>query len=501
MGNRYRFNLIKNISITLTLLILTSCGSTSEFTSNVDSSLDSSISPSDGILESSLILKNTDEFKEEWSLNSTGTQKILVVPVVFKGETDFTSEQLDLLNKAFFSSNLSSINDNYYYSVNEYYTKSSFNKLNIEGEVTSTLYLDDTVADVEESGLYFPGVPALSLYNSTSYSDSLFKEYDSDNDGYIDATVFVYSNASSSRSGNFWAWVNTFASNADISRPIAKRHMWVGIDFLTSDEYSIDAHTLIHETGHLFSLRDYYPSDNNYLALGGTSMMDYNILDLDPYSKMLLNWIDPIYYDFKNYSKITVDLKPFENSNNVLLINPSWNHSVMDEYLLVEFYTPNGLNYLDSKTKYQNRPIGYSKPGIKIYHIDSRIAKCKLISTEYYSSLNFEEYVNEIPTTKSSDDIYYVIGASNSNSDSRTNAKRTGTYKQIALVENKEYSSIFTGTASDDSSLFYEGDSFNSKNSIFFTKNKWNNGEEMYISISVNSLSNNNANLTITIGE
>ena len=319
--------------------------------------------------------------------------------------------------------------------------------------------------------------------------------FDQDKDGYIDAVVFVYSSQTSESSGNFWAWVSTFDAEPNLIRPQFARHMWVGLDFFSTSSYEIDAHTIIHETGHLFGLRDYYPNDNYNVALGGHSMMDYNISDHDPYSKMLLSWLDPIYYDFKNYKKVTLNLKTFEENNQVLLLNNSWNHSVMDEYLLIEYYTPTGLNELDAKNKYDSRPLGFTKNGIKIYHVDSRIAKCHYDKTQY--AVVFDEYVNEIPE-KYDDNIYYLVGASNNNQDSRTDASRQGRYKQVALIENKQYNKLQAGESADDDSLFYEGDVFDSSTSPYLLNGNWNNGTSINFTVSIDKLTSEYATITIS---
>ena len=325
-------------------------------------------------------------------------------------------------------------------------------------------------------------------------SNEFFQSYDQDKDGYVDGVVFVYSSPISDRTGNFWAWVANFATEMNLNRPTFFRHMWCGIDFFYRGGYDVDSHTIIHETGHLFGLRDYYPSDNYNLALGGHSMMDYNISDHDPYSKMLLSWAEPTYYDFKKNNKITINLSAFQNTNQFILLNTDWNHSIMDEYLLVEYYTPTGLNELDAKYQYDNRPLGFTESGIKIYHVDSRIARCHYSEQTY--SILFDEYVDEIPETHD-EGIYYLIGASNNNEDSRTDASRQGRYKQISLIENKPYNQLQSGMSADNDSLFKVGDIFDSSNSAYLLNGKWNSGEDISFTLRVEQINEENATLTI----
>lgn len=452
------------------------------------------IQSSESITNHNLTLENTDEFKEAKSLSALGTQKLLVVPVQFQGEREFNQEDLTRIQKAFFQKDLSTSEGKNYYSVSEFYSQSSLGQLSFNGEVTDVLKVPFTVEEMTSDGNYFPGVPAQYMMDSSSYPSSYFQDYDTDKDGYVDAVVFVYSSPTSERTGNFWAWVANFATDPNPSRPTFFRHMWVGIDFFHKGGYEVDAHTVIHETGHLLGLRDYYPSDNYNLALGGHSMMDYNISDHDPYSKMLLSWAEPTYYDFTKHSSITVDLPAFEGSNQFILLNTDWNHSVMDEYLLLEYYTPTGLNELDAKTQYDTRPQGFTESGIKVYHVDSRIAKTHYDSRLYTTV--FDEYVDEIPETKEKD-VYYVIGASNSIESSRTDASRNGRYKQIALVENKTYNQLQSGVAADNDSLFQVGDSFDSSKSAYLLNGKWNKGGEISFRFHVDSMNEDHATLSI----
>jgi len=475
MKNTYKFIFL------IFSLALTGC--------NPDSAL---LYQKEGITNSELTLKNTSYFKDNKSSLALGTQKILVVPCTFKGERAWTSEMLDVVNKVFFAPNLSK-EDQAYFSLREYYDLSSGHKLNIIGEVAEVLEVPYTLAELENEK-YLPGVPAAEFVKKYENA-GILKEYDTNKDGYLDNIVFLYSTPKTDNNGNFWAWVSNFSITADKENPRPFRHMWCGYDFLTNEMYRYDGHTPIHEFGHMLGLRDYYPSDNGYVALGGQNMMDYNILDHDPYSKMLLEWSDPLYYEIPEDKEITIDLKAFQGSNQFVLLNNSWNHSVMDEYLLIEYYTPTLINSFDSKTAYLNRPQGLSKAGIKIYHVDSRLAKCKKEGTE----LSFVSYTETIKD----DDFYYIIGASNNVNDSYTDAKRPGRYKQITLIENKETNNLQAGYNADNDSLFYEGDVFDSTISNYFpNKNAFNNGEKLNLEIIVNSLKDDCANITIKhIGE
>ena len=151
------------------------------------------IQSSESITNHNLTLENTDEFKEAKSLSALGTQKLLVVPVQFQGEREFSQEDLTRIQKAFFQKDLSTSEGKNYYSVSEFYSQSSLGQLSFNGEVTDVLKVPFTVEEMTSDGNYFPGVPAQYMMDSSSYPSSYFQDYDTDKDGYVDAVVFVYS--------------------------------------------------------------------------------------------------------------------------------------------------------------------------------------------------------------------------------------------------------------------------------------------------------------------
>jgi hypothetical protein len=99
-------------------------------------------------------------------------------------------------------------------------------------------------------------------------------------------------------------------------------------------------------------------------------MMDYNIIDHNGYSKFALGWTNP--YIVTGDADIT--LSPASSSGQSILLSAAWNGSPFDEYLLLELYTPDGLNEKDSTAAYPgNGRRGFTIPGIRMYHVDSRL--------------------------------------------------------------------------------------------------------------------------------
>ena len=143
----------------------------------------------------------------------------------------------------------------------------------------------------------------------------------------------------------------------------------------------------------MLGLDDYYSYDydaynKNYdTPVGGIDMMDMNIGDHDSYSKYLLGWIDPLviteeYLKSNDYELTLNSLCDVSTNRNKAFLIPTYtdsgsrfNGTAFDEYLLVEFSTNTDLNLKDSQGKYSNGLRGYTKPGVLVYHVNSRVGR------------------------------------------------------------------------------------------------------------------------------
>ncbi len=262
-------------------------------------------------------------------------------------------------------------------------------------------------------------------------------------------------------------------------------YAWASVYFMSEgygDALSeVDAHTFIHETGHILGLDDYYTYDyDDYGAAGGLDMMDYNVLDHNAYTKYLMEWTSPIVVD-NTKASTSITLAPFESSGEFVLINNAWNGSPYDEYLLLEFYTPTGLNQSDSAEEYANGVQGFTVPGIKIYHIDSRLGKYSA-STGAFSS-----YTDTLSMTSS---YYPYVAMSNTASYSQVE-----NYKLVHLLD-KGHDVYFSSTGiADNGSLFVQGDFFSpaAYSSSFPEGGRFNDYSAIGYSLSFTSITNEQA--------
>ena len=419
-----------------------------------------------------------------YTLNPVGDQKLLVVPVYFSDGPTWTPLMQENLNTAFFGNSA----DTAWESVSSFYKKSSYGQLNISGEVYSTPYRI-SLTTVEANRMVDAELSAkvASDFQKTSISSDKLKEYDKDNDGFVDAVCFIYS--SNFRGGtNLWAWVTWTNERANRNRPTFNNHMWASYHF-TNYVYNtgIDSLTFIHETGHLLGLDDYYGGAGSYSPLGGPDMMDLNIVDHNAFTKTVSNWVYPYIVDGTK-EKTVIEISSFVETGEAIIINNKWNGSAFDEYLLVEFYTPTGLNYKQSilPTDLRLKTKGFSIPGVKIYHVDARLAELN----NNKGRLEFKNYVTTKPNFEKN---YYLPAASNL-------AKATfvqSDFKLIHLMEASGTNSFKQGSYANNMTLFQAGDSF-TPSAVFFPKGtRFNSGLSANYTINILDIGSTKATIEI----
>ena len=433
----------------------------------------------------------------------TGDVTILVLPIEFS-DYSFSSTIKSDLNIAL-NGNSTDQTTGYWESLASFYNKTSFGKLNLSFEIAdiykATLTAQEAAAENDSAVAMVKR--AVSHYKANQSATHL----DKDKNGLIDGVIAVYScpNYSNSsaisrfdKEGYFWAYCYwNVASVPLVSSPDFNVYFWLSYDFLYNKYKQIDAHTMIHEFGHMLGLDDYYPNDksaNAFYPLGLLDMMDGNILDHNVFSKAALGWLVPKVVDGTK----TITLKPSqENGDCILIPSGQWNGSMWSEYIMVELYTPDGLNKLDASKAYDNRPIGFTRPGIKIYHVDARVVSGSIASGEKDYSYAYHNGTTLSPINERTRFRYYRIGASNCYKDSNIVPEA---YSLIHLLESSGRVTFKTSKYATDSSLFHAGDTFSMSkfSSCFPRSTTLNCGAEFPYTIKVDSLSDSSATLTIT---
>ena len=449
---------------------------------------------------------------------SVGENNLLVVPLKIKGYEEYaTVDNLNKIRDSFFLED--SLNTLGYYSLSEYYKISSYNKLNIKGEVTPWIDLDLTTKEISSSsisnytldcGTYFPTEKAINYIKENLNID--LTKYDNDKDGFIDGVYFIYGcptflDDSSLSTSTFWNFTYYNVLNKDkasISSPVLMTYSWSSFDMLSkgSDKTKLDTHTYIHEFGHQLGLNDYYDTSNSgglnpYTSpMGGLDMMDNNVGDHSAFSKFALGWVNP-YIVKGDYGEVNIDLKSLISDGEcIILPTKEYNNTPFDEYFMIEYVKNDSINKLDSTAGYPStfytdgRIIRfYSKNGIRITHIDARGVDANL---DYTDSIN-DMIMTKFSNTASTKEGYYC--PTNHNSYVLTslisgNASRN-TLGTFFVANNQDL--IYEGTTID----FYSS-SVNSRASMIpFSTNRFDDGSFFNYSIKVNSISEDEVSITI----
>ena len=545
--------------LAITSLALTSCelffhrGSSSVNSSGEETSSDSGLSSSSSSFESSSSSSSSSkepELPEPGSLEPTkpsstymtmmgnnpsgkastpsvNKAKLLVIPIWFESDSaNYINEDKkeDLkrdIEIAYFGTN----EETGWRSVKTYYEEESHDTLEITGTVSDWYNETRRVSQFagEDNGVSMTrslASTASNWYFANNPSENR-KDYDQDGDGYLDGVMLIYGYPDYSALQN-WSYRNLWAytfwvagGNASYTAPKANQYFWASYDFMFSygdaanhtgksrrgsgetANCNIDTHTYIHEMGHMFGLSDYYDYSGQYSAAGEFSMQDHNIGGHDAFSVLSLGWGKAYIPE----ETVNINLKPMQSSGEMILLTPNWNehNSPFDEYLLLEYYTPTGLNEFDTNYQYGNYTKGPNDRGIRLWHVDARL-------TSYIGANRFSTNLTTNPNDKSG----YGVVTAMTNTYSGGNAssgylsvlgESYYNYNLLQLIHNDPtMSSSANRRYLSSDSLFKTNDIFDmsSFGGQFYHNGKLNSQNDLGFTFKVNGFTDEFASITIT---
>ncbi|MCR5348063.1 MAG: hypothetical protein K6E59_00405, partial [Bacilli bacterium] len=493
-----------------------SSSSANSSSSPQQSSSQTSIAPSD--VEKTKLTHNMKSIQEYGlytlsSAPSVGKAKLLVIPVWFTDSDSFIAlanketVRLDIQD-AYFGTPESTG----WHSVKSYYEEESKGRLQIDGTVSEWYSCGKSYKSYGTSdtggNATMTLVPNAVNWYFTNHTDESRKDYDRDGDGYLDGVLLIYacpdySCLNKSSYDNLWAycyWLQE-ASYQSTTNPGPNVFFWASYDFMYSSSRSrtrtgstsygggdtshctTDAHTYIHEMGHVFGLDDYYDyGPNKYSHAGGFSMQDYNVGGHDPYSTLALGWTDP----YIPTESTTITIGAFQKTHDLILLSPKFNSygSPFDEYLLLELYTPTGLNAMDVQYGYSGGGRGPSSTGIRLWHVDARLTYCTKLDSEGYPVFSMSNLTSD---PERGDSCYGVTPAFSNTVEDEDYGGLSDNYNVLRLVRNNTSAAVHNKKFIANSDLFGNGSSFsmNTYKSQFYNKTKLNSNVELGWSFSV----------------
>ena len=278
-----------------------------------------------------------DDIPEDWKgMQVTGDAKMLLVRVEFadvKFENSKIYTEEDFLNMVVGNESTGTFP---YESLNAYYERSSYGKLNITSDQVFSCTLSKNREEYEWEDYGEQDLIKEVLEMLDPAVD--FSDYDANNDGRLDGICINFA-------GDNDGWGSTWWSHKYEYQDSSIKYDGVipcGYIFLETYAYedSYGTQTLIHETGHLLGLPDYYSRSSD--GIGTTDMMNNNAGDHSGFSKWLLGWIEE-----ENILRITstdenkeVALAPLaceslENNKLIAVIAPE-DTSIYSEYFVVQ---------------------------------------------------------------------------------------------------------------------------------------------------------------------
>lgn len=510
--------LLKTLLLVLPVVVLSSCdrtifdflsSSSYSYPSYSNSDFSSEVRGGYSKEQASFLMRDVGDSGDMPYLDSVGNPKILVIPISLSGyEYNATTRNLNRIKNVFVGENDS------WQSVESFYRLSSFGKLNLDITVADKwyecdltpkeIYALDERSETETGGVEKVIEMAYSDYKKKNNTNGT--EFDSDQDGYVDGAWFVYSapnylsETDSSTSGldpTCWAYTYWADNSPNKNSPALCTFGWASFDFMDEGygTFKSDAHTFIHETGHMLGLDDYY--DYNVVSktdgsapMGMIDMMDANIIDHNVYSKWILGWVSP--FVVTGPGEITLSSSALSGDCLVLPTSDGWNGTPFDEYMMLELYTPENLNWKDSEKAYPGNGLkGFTEVGVRLYHVDARLAK--------YSNNRKFSYTDTLESN-------CYIAHSNTPSygtdkDRQTRNHLSPNYRLIQLMDaSKTTNFAKTYAYAKNETLFHKGDSFSMEEYASFFPNgkKTNDGGTFEYTITIKSITSKEVTIGIS---
>ncbi len=269
-------------------------------------------------------------------------------------------------------------------SLAAFYYRSSYGRLTIEGKVYGwyrmkaerSSYESDTEI-MNEVINYYINEKGINL-----------SDYDADNNGEVDSLYVLWAG---NMQGGSDMWGSAYRSTwngspEDWNRKITGYIFVPGITIWSSVPPLVcNTNSLIHESGHLLGLNDYYSYDTSQRenkdgtvytggalegGLGGMDMMDTNIGDHNIFSKWLLGWTEPEIIEYEELASLvkpkTFKIQPSALKGDGVFIKFKSSDSMYTELLAIEAVSPI-INFSE-----YSRLIN---PVVRILHIENTISE------------------------------------------------------------------------------------------------------------------------------
>lgn len=288
-------------------------------------------------------------------LPTSGTPKMFVLLIDFNDYAHANSS--DTMNTRIFGAGTGGYP---YESLTNYYSRSSYGQLTIQGATLGWYHAGVTRATVPQTDAGREALIEQALSYFAAHGQD-FAPFDNNGDGKLDYFSVIWTGPDNGWS-NFWWGYDTFFTDQvyTVSGKKLGNYSWMWESSPPGGAYS--PLVLIHETGHALGLPDYYDYDVSAGpggGVGGMDMMDGTYGDHNCFSKFMLDWLAPVNSDSGN---LAGTLRPSDTYPDAVKMMPEANAGeIFAEYFMVQNRRKTGND--------QDLPGS----GLAVWHVDARL--------------------------------------------------------------------------------------------------------------------------------
>lgn len=315
---------------------------------------------------------------------SVGELKALAIPIAWQDEPENAGDDEMAFYREMFGrviddngtvTDYSKERNDGLFSVSEYFDEASYGRVNVSTYITDWYPAPYTFEEYRYQNVSPEFFDEVLDWLYSTYPDMDFSSFDNDDNGYFDAVVFINSGsidpdgyARISFEGGI-CYMTTYGK--EYAGTVDKPRINQAVN-IHSDRCKDNA--LIHEFSHVFGLIDYYDvRDTGIAALGGYDMQDSNCGDWNAYSKYSVGWIDPdVITGLNKGESVEAEIGVMGQTGDAIVIPAAGREDSgpFGEYILVDLFADCGLNKYAAHVE----PYDFgSQPGVRIYHVDSRL--------------------------------------------------------------------------------------------------------------------------------
>jgi M6 family metalloprotease-like protein len=247
-------------------------------------------------------------------------------------------------------------------SLRDFYLRSSYDRLTIEGNVLGWYqapYARSTVAETD-AGRQNLIKEALNFYEAQGHD---FSQYDNDGDGAVDYFCVFWAGPHGEWAEFWWGYYTWFGDSSfrlDGKRLTNYSWQWELYNYPSG---TFNPSTIIHETGHALGVPDYYDYDDAVGPDGGVGNLDImdGTGDHNCFSKFMLDWIAPTVVPGGSR---TVSLRASGLYPDALLFMPgAVGSEIFGEFFMVQNRLRSG----------NDTGLFTGSDGLVVWHVDARL--------------------------------------------------------------------------------------------------------------------------------